>query len=311
MDTRTSRYYSSSRIHLISTTDSLNNKIGYGKSHDARKRLGGKFYAKIAANKWWDKYKGEDNVLIEDFDIAHAYQIHNLKIWADIYAFPVEIKYGNDLIRPKMIIVTSNYAIRDIWPDPVQYEPLERRFKQIHKSVPWNATIDGVLKTKKVKAVTPLAHKTPKKVKPNHMPLKKPALYKQNAQGDLVPNKQSQMIIDDYPNISKNPKVLKVTQEIPKEKDVIELLSSSSELSEECTGCTDYNCICNHPYWTKEDWIKYKKLPVPDDEIEVNEKYHCSMCGEHVSICVCNESEDDSNLISDSSESNATSSDDY
>jgi len=284
--------------------------------------LGNKFYAKIAANKWWDKYKGEENVLIEDFDKSHAYQIANLKIWADVYAFPVEIKYGNDVIRPKVIAVTSNYSIKEIWPDPIEHEPLLRRFKEIHKEQKWNATIDGVLKSKKTKAPKTLLANTPKKVKKNHLPLKKPALYKQNASGDIVPNKQDQIILDDalqkkpkevimkacnvddliemhiediektksaatqdidtlanlatqndrwakkdgsmITSIIKNNKVLRLsdTQEIPNEKDIIELDESEevSSISEECVGCTNIKCICNHLLWTEHEWDKYETM---------------------------------------------------
>ena len=68
-----------------------------------------------------------------------------MKIWGDRYAFPVEIKNGADLIRPERIAVTSNYSIRECFPNRQDYEPLERRFKQIHKTTPWDATVTDVL----------------------------------------------------------------------------------------------------------------------------------------------------------------------
>jgi len=102
-----------------------------GKSFTARNMLG-QFYPKIASNKWWDKYDGEDHVLIEDMDTSHHYQGYNLKIWADKYAFPVEVKNGADWIRPKVIIVTSNYSIKQVFPDPSIHLPLLERFKEIH-----------------------------------------------------------------------------------------------------------------------------------------------------------------------------------
>jgi len=246
----------------------IHGDTGYGKSFQARKILGDRFYPKIASNKWWDKYKGEENVLIEDVDKTHTYQAYNFKIWADKYAFPVEIKYGNDVVRPKIIVVTSNYPIKEVFPDPRDHEPLLRRFKEVHKNVKWNATIDGVLKSKKVKAKESLVNKKAKKVKKNHMPLKKPALYKQNANGDIVPSKQDQMIIEDIIQskpIGKSPKSfptqdidalidLHLTQEIPKEKEIIELEDSIESISDECTGCPEINCICNHLLWNEDQW---------------------------------------------------------
>jgi len=268
-------------------------EAGFGKSYEARKRLGDKFYAKIAANKWWDKYKGEPNVLIDDFDKSHAYQIANLKIWADVYAFPVEIKYGNDMIRPKIIIITSNYSIKEIWPDPIEHNPILRRFKEIHKAVKWNATIDGVLKKKKTKAVKTLVGKSPKKVKKNHLPLKKPAMFKQNANGDIVKNYQDQLQLDKLidMHIDTIPK-LNEAQEVPKdkviqlgpnddkysEKDIIEVADTIStiedtvsSISEECVGCTNLYCFCNHLLWGPKEWDEYNSLNGKlnyDDDIE-------------------------------------------
>lgn len=85
-------------------------------------------------NKWWDNYSLEDIVLLEEMDPERAkYMAGFLKIWCDQYTFPVEVK-GSSLscIRPKFIIVTSNYRLRDCFPNINDYEPLERRFSQIN-----------------------------------------------------------------------------------------------------------------------------------------------------------------------------------
>lgn len=110
---------------------------GTGKSKLAREKWP-VFYAKNT-NKWWCGYKGEDTILIEDVGINDAKWIGDfLKRWADHYAFRAETKGGSMMIRPKSIVVTSNYSMEQLFgSDPEGLlNPLKRRFAsvQFHKS---------------------------------------------------------------------------------------------------------------------------------------------------------------------------------
>lgn len=84
-------------------------------------------------NKWWDGYNNEDIVAMEEMDPDHGKYIgHFVKIWADRYPFSPETKGGHlKKIRPKKIIILSNYSIDECFPREQDRNPIKRRFQVI------------------------------------------------------------------------------------------------------------------------------------------------------------------------------------
>lgn len=126
------RIYKDSQNHL----DSLDGVCGVwlygppgtGKSHTARVEFPNAYIK--SQNKWFDGYDPSyhDTVLLDDLDSFHLG--HLLKIWADKYPFNAETKGGVLFIRPKKIVVTSNYSIADLFRnDSVLAAAIERRFE--------------------------------------------------------------------------------------------------------------------------------------------------------------------------------------
>ena len=103
---------------------------GVGKSRAARDE-NPDHYLK-GPTKWFDGYDGQEAIIIEDIDPSHQYLGYHLKIWADRYPFAAEVKGSSMCIRPKKIVVTSNYHPREIWNDLSMLDPILRRFKIVH-----------------------------------------------------------------------------------------------------------------------------------------------------------------------------------
>lgn len=92
-------------------------------------------YWKDPHSKWWDGYQGENIVVLDDLDAKKAkdYMGEFLKRWCGHEPFLAETKGGGlGYIRPRSMIVTSNWAINEIWSDEKQLEPIQRRFFQKH-----------------------------------------------------------------------------------------------------------------------------------------------------------------------------------
>jgi hypothetical protein len=81
-------------------------------------------------NKWWNGYAYQQTILVDDIDPDHGKWIAGyLKIWADRYPFQAEMKGTSALIRPKRVIVTSNYHPRDVFQRSEDVDAIRRRFR--------------------------------------------------------------------------------------------------------------------------------------------------------------------------------------
>jgi len=104
---------------------------GHGKSTYVRRRWPD-YYDK-APNKWWTGYKGEPAVICDDFGPNQCkYLGWLMKRWADRFSFPAEVKCSQLFIRPKNIIVTSQYSIDECFAyDPKLCSAINNRFNVI------------------------------------------------------------------------------------------------------------------------------------------------------------------------------------
>lgn len=105
---------------------------GCGKSSTIRKVFGNVYYTKNPS-KWWDGYQNQEVIVLDDLDPHHYMIGYYLKIWCDHYIFCAEVKGGMLSIRPKILIVTSQYTIDQVFSDPNSdqqtRDALNRRFQ--------------------------------------------------------------------------------------------------------------------------------------------------------------------------------------
>lgn len=100
---------------------------GTGKSRKARADHPGAYLKN--ANKWWDGYIDQETVIIDEWSPSHECLASHLKQWADHHPFAAENKGGALCIRPKRIIVTSNYHPNMCFLKEEDLLPIKRRFK--------------------------------------------------------------------------------------------------------------------------------------------------------------------------------------
>jgi len=111
----------------------IHGDTGTGKSHAVETNYPNCYKKSMDDLKWFDGYNDEEVVYLEDFDIYQVKWGGMLKRLADKWPMQASIKGSMKYIRPKIIIVTSNYTMERIWNDPATLDPLLRRFKVIEK----------------------------------------------------------------------------------------------------------------------------------------------------------------------------------
>lgn len=104
---------------------------GTGKSRRAWDEAGMDAYSKDPRSKFWDGYRGEENVVIDEFrgsiDISHVLR------WFDRYPVRVEVKGSSTPLCAKRVWITSNLHPMDWYKDldATTYLALERRLTVI------------------------------------------------------------------------------------------------------------------------------------------------------------------------------------
>jgi len=84
-------------------------------------------YPKAPLTKWWDGYRGQDHVVIDEFSGVVA--ITQILRWFDRYPVLVEVKGSAIPLVASKIWITSNLEPEEWYPglNPIQMAALKRR----------------------------------------------------------------------------------------------------------------------------------------------------------------------------------------
>lgn len=117
---------------------------GTGKSHSAWSEATFDAYPKDPMSKFWDGYRGQANVVIEEFrgDISISHMLR----WTDKYPVIVDAKHGATTLAATKIWITSNIHPEDWYPtmDRATKDALLRRLRIVEKSERY---IEGMVET--------------------------------------------------------------------------------------------------------------------------------------------------------------------
>lgn len=107
---------------------------GIGKTYAVR-NLWPEAYFKPHNHKWWCGYHGQEIVVINDVDSTSYMQ--GMKEWLDVYPFRVETKGGGMIVRPRLVVVTSQYRWENLVNDQAMVDALNRRCHVITAVLPY------------------------------------------------------------------------------------------------------------------------------------------------------------------------------
>lgn len=115
---------------------------GSGKTFGAVQQLGDEYYDKLPTTKFWDGYKGEKKVLIDEF--RGEIGISHLLKWCDKYKCCVETKGAGYPLNAEEIIITSNLHPKDWWPnlDETTLAAFLRRVRIVHYDRPYERMVE-------------------------------------------------------------------------------------------------------------------------------------------------------------------------
>lgn len=97
----------------------LNNFWYFGKTGGGKSKMVQERYPdhwRKTKDMFWDGYEYQEVVQLEDVDELWGEALWEIKVWADHYVFNGKIKHLPPIkLRPRMIVVTSNYSIEELY----------------------------------------------------------------------------------------------------------------------------------------------------------------------------------------------------
>lgn len=109
---------------------------GVGKSLLARSLFPELTHYAKSHNKWFDSYKNEDVIVWDDInpDEGRMFATH-IKLWTDRYGVMGETKGSGVPLVHQYFIMTSQYSLKQVFPNQEDYDAIERRTYVYHMDV--------------------------------------------------------------------------------------------------------------------------------------------------------------------------------